>query len=119
MWWICRVPGTPERGALPFDADIVGCRPVRAKRAMTQARQHRPEPDLPLFAMETEALISWSGVCFPGCRLTPRVALLHHPFQSPSPDLYEATAPAGRRQAGMTPCTRGGPRPPQPRPNTT
>src|SRR3546814_16966059 len=91
MWWICRVPGTPERGALPFDADIVGCRPVRAKRAMTQARQHRPEPALPLFAMETEALISWSGVGLPGSRLTPRAAVFHRTLHQPSPALLVAT----------------------------
>src|SRR3546814_15436243 len=75
---------------------------------MTQARQHRPEPDLPLFAMETEALISWSGVGLPGSRLTPRVALLHHTLHEPSPDLLEANDRADRRNECLIQVNRAG-----------
>src|SRR3546814_8591491 len=75
---------------------------------MTQARQHRPEPDLPLFDMETEALISWSGVGLPGYRLTPRVALLHHTLHEPSPDLLEAPGRAARSNACLIQVNRAG-----------
>lgn len=100
------MPGVPERGALPFDADIVGCRPFRAGRAMAHARQLRPEPDLPLLAMETEALISWSDAGLPGSRLTPRVALLHHTLHEPSSDLLEATDRAARSDACLIQVNR-------------
>src|SRR3546814_8513021 len=75
---------------------------------MTPARPRRPDPDLPLFAMETEALISWSGVGLPGSRLTPRGALLHHTLHEPSPDLLEATDRAARSNACLIQVSRAG-----------
>src|SRR3546814_20672728 len=58
--------------------------------------------------METEALISWSGVGLPGSRLTPRVALLHHTLHEPSPDLLEATDRAARSNACLIQVHRAG-----------